>query len=369
MRAEWDARARENAYHYVASGNETWTKEAFLQSGRESVQTFVGDDLERLCGGRDPKQMRALEIGCGAGRMTAALADVFGEVHGLDVSPVMLERAAELTAGRQNVRLHLGDGATLPPMDGAAFDFILSYIVFQHIPEKRIVTSYIRQAAERLRPGGVFKFQAQGAEPEPGEELGTWLGAHLGAADAVRLARETGCEILDFDGLGEQYFWLWFRKPETAPLHDRSGDLLMADLERRGDKTQQLETELRERTAWAQALDRRVADLDSAVPHLQGELEAANAWARSLDAEASELRAAVDERTAWAQERDRHAAELTRELDERTRWAKSLERERDERTAWARSLDAELEQARARLAALDSSWLVRIGRKLGLIKT
>ncbi|MEZ5367331.1 MAG: hypothetical protein R2748_34575, partial [Bryobacterales bacterium] len=278
------------------------------------------------------------------------------------------ERAAELTAGLGNVRLHLGDGATLPPMDGAGFDFILSYIVFQHIPEKQIVASYIRQATERLRSGGVFKFQAQGAEPEPGEALGTWLGAHLGAADAVLLARETGCEVLDFLGLGEQYFWLWFRKPETAPRHDRSSDLLLADLARREDSAQRLQTELRERTAWAQTLDQRVAELDRLVPRLQGELEAANAWARSLDAEANELRTAVDERTAWAQERDRHAAELTRELDERTRWAQSLEQERDERTAWARSLDAELEQARGQLASLHSSWLVRLGRRLGLVK-
>ena len=84
MRTEWDARARENAFHYVASSRETWTAEEFYASGRESVDAHILNDAARLFRRGDPKQLTMLEIGCGAGRMTRALAATFGEVHAVD---------------------------------------------------------------------------------------------------------------------------------------------------------------------------------------------------------------------------------------------------------------------------------------------
>ena len=46
-----------------------------------------------ICQGKDPKQMRVLEIGCGAGRVTRALASVFGEVYAVDISGEMVRQA------------------------------------------------------------------------------------------------------------------------------------------------------------------------------------------------------------------------------------------------------------------------------------
>ena len=86
MKRDWDARARDNAMHYIASGRDDWDVEAFLESGRESVEATVLPDLDLVCRGRDPATMRMLEIGCGIGRMTWHLARVFGEVYAVDVS-------------------------------------------------------------------------------------------------------------------------------------------------------------------------------------------------------------------------------------------------------------------------------------------
>jgi len=55
-----------------------------------NVNDFVVKDLELITDGTDPKKMRILEIGCGAGRMTKYLAELFGEVHGVDVSDEMV---------------------------------------------------------------------------------------------------------------------------------------------------------------------------------------------------------------------------------------------------------------------------------------
>src|SRR5579859_6526241 len=93
MRHDWDERARENARHYVATGQTEWTDEAFFASGEKAIEEQLLNDLGNVCQGKDPKAMRVLEIGCGAGRLTRALANLFGEVHAVDVSGEMIALA------------------------------------------------------------------------------------------------------------------------------------------------------------------------------------------------------------------------------------------------------------------------------------
>ena len=81
MKAEWDERALENARHYIASAREDWDEAEFSESGRTSVQTTVGKDIDRCTGDRDAATLTALEIGCGVGRMTEHLANIFGRNH------------------------------------------------------------------------------------------------------------------------------------------------------------------------------------------------------------------------------------------------------------------------------------------------
>ncbi len=89
MRSEWDARARDDAYYYVHSGKHDQTEADFAASGVDSVAVCVLADLSTLTQDRDPRKLRLLELGCGIGRMTRPLADVFGEVVGVDVSVEM----------------------------------------------------------------------------------------------------------------------------------------------------------------------------------------------------------------------------------------------------------------------------------------
>src|ERR1700680_3533598 len=85
MRADWDERARENARYYVSTGKKDWTDEEFFRSGEQTVSEEILTDMINICQGKDPKQMRVLEIGCGAGRITRALAGLFGEVPDVGV--------------------------------------------------------------------------------------------------------------------------------------------------------------------------------------------------------------------------------------------------------------------------------------------
>jgi cyclopropane fatty-acyl-phospholipid synthase-like methyltransferase len=215
MREDWDARARENARYYVATGQKNWSDEDFFASGRQTLAEDILTDLGNVCQGRDPKSMRVLEIGCGAGRVTRALAGYFGEVHAVDVSGEMVARAREAVKDFPGAHIYQNNGKDLSvvPAD-RPFDFAFSTIVFQHISSREIIENYVREVARLLRPGALFKFQVQGdprVQSQPGE---TWLGVSFTEEQARAMAFRCGFEPRYSHGAGEQYYWLWFfRKP------------------------------------------------------------------------------------------------------------------------------------------------------------
>src|SRR5947199_9760483 len=113
MRRDWDRRARENARHYVVTGQPQWSDEEFFQSGRITLEEEILNDLENVCQGKDPKDMRVLEIGCGAGRVTRAFAGFFGEVYAVDISPEMVRQAREAVAAFPNAHVIRNNGKDL----------------------------------------------------------------------------------------------------------------------------------------------------------------------------------------------------------------------------------------------------------------
>src|SRR5580698_10038703 len=113
MRAEWDDRALENARHFVATGQLDWTDEEYFESGRENVRREILTDMGNICQGKDPKQMTVLEIGCGSGRITRALSEVFGQVYAVDISGEMIRLARESLHDRPNVFVFQNNGIDL----------------------------------------------------------------------------------------------------------------------------------------------------------------------------------------------------------------------------------------------------------------
>ena len=210
MQRDWDERARENARYYVATGRNDWTDDEFFQSGELTVAEEILTDMINICQGKDPKQMKVLEIGCGAGRVTRALAGVFGEVHAVDVSGEMVERAKTALADRPNAFVYRNNGKDLSVIPGEGYDFAFSTIVFQHIPSREVIYSYVREVRRLLRPGALFKFQVQGDSSMKTDPDDTWLGVAFSDQEAVVMAEACGFEPRHRHGAGEQYFWLWF---------------------------------------------------------------------------------------------------------------------------------------------------------------
>jgi cyclopropane fatty-acyl-phospholipid synthase-like methyltransferase len=214
MRAEWDERARENARYYVNTASPDWTDADFFASGERTVAEEILTDMTNICQGLDPKQMKVLEIGCGAGRVTRALAGLFGEVYAVDISGEMVRQARQALADRPNAQVFQNSGSDLRVLGDIQVDFAFSTIVFQHIPSYEIIESYVREVHRLLKPGRLFKFQVQGhqgtlasAEPD------SWLGVPFTDEQAIAMAERCGFEPRYRHGAGEQYFWLWyFRK-------------------------------------------------------------------------------------------------------------------------------------------------------------
>ena len=212
MRQDWDERARENARYYVATGKQDWTDQEFFASGERAVAEQILNDMINICQGKDPKQMKILEIGCGAGRITRALSAVFGEVHGVDVSGEMIARAKQALSDRPNANVYQNNGKDLDVLPPGPYDFAFSTIVFQHIPSREVIYNYVREVHRLLRPGALFKFQVQGDASMETSPEDTWLGVPFSDADAVEMAEKCGFEARHRHGAGDQYFWLWFFK-------------------------------------------------------------------------------------------------------------------------------------------------------------
>jgi cyclopropane fatty-acyl-phospholipid synthase-like methyltransferase len=211
MREDWDQRARENARHFVNTGETDWTDEKFFASGEKTVAEEILTDMGNICQGKAPAEMRVLEIGCGAGRVTRALAGLFGEVHAVDVSGEMVRICREALRDRPNAFVYQNNGQDLSVVPELPFDFAFSSIVFQHIPSREIIENYVREVQRLLRPGALFKFQVQGADLESAPDE-TWLGASFSERQAVEMAMRCGFEPRYRYGAGEQYFWQWFFK-------------------------------------------------------------------------------------------------------------------------------------------------------------
>ena len=213
MREDWDQRARENARHYVNTAQTDWTDDDFFASGERTVAEEILTDMGNICQGKTPEEMRVLEIGCGAGRVTRALARLFGEIHAVDVSGEMIRLASLALREYPKAFAYQNNGRDLSVVPDLQFDFAFSSIVFQHIPSREIIENYVREVSRLLRPGALFKFQVQGDSTLETRADDTWLGAAFSEQQAIEMAHRCGFDPRYRHGAGEQYFWLWFFKP------------------------------------------------------------------------------------------------------------------------------------------------------------
>ncbi len=138
-----------------------------------------GADLEALASlARGQSGARVLDLGCGAGHVSFAVATHVGEVVACDLSAEMLDTVARAAAerGLSNVRTERGVAEELP-FEDASFDLVLSRYSAHHW---RDFDAGLREATRVLKPGGVAGFVDA---VSPGLPL---LDTHLQAIEVLR---------------------------------------------------------------------------------------------------------------------------------------------------------------------------------------
>jgi SAM-dependent methyltransferase len=95
---------------------------------------------------------RVLDVACGGGSTTLALATVTSGAVGIDLTPAMIERARALQAERgvANVEWRVGDVLPLP-FEDASFSLVVSRAAFHHMTDPRAV---LAEMARVCAPGG-----------------------------------------------------------------------------------------------------------------------------------------------------------------------------------------------------------------------
>lgn len=150
----WERFASEDAeyYIYTAPGVDFATADGqalFRQSGRDDVEQIFRE-AQAYLNGFD----RAIEIGCGVGRLAVPMADRFAEVIGVDIAPTMISKLGEFSraAGAPNVRGFLAHEKW---SDQGSADLVYSLIVFQHIESWDVIADYFARIASCIASDGV----------------------------------------------------------------------------------------------------------------------------------------------------------------------------------------------------------------------
>jgi 2-polyprenyl-3-methyl-5-hydroxy-6-metoxy-1,4-benzoquinol methylase len=112
---------------------------------------------------------RALDYGCGFGRLAIPLAERSEYVYGLDILPEVLKKGAELARERGVQNIEWMEAGRLEELAGR-YDLVISHWVFQHIPTRegeRIFAAILRG----LQPGGVGAVHFSTRPEHPVREL------------------------------------------------------------------------------------------------------------------------------------------------------------------------------------------------------
>lgn len=158
LQRNWELFGKTDPLRAILTGPpspEGWNEEEFFHTGRLDIDaTFA--TMERL--GSVPRRGRALDFGCGVGRLTQALCDRFDSVVGIDIAPTMIDLARRYNRFGDRCEYFVNDRDDLSRFPDGSFDFVFSLIVLQHMKprySKRYLKEFLRIAA----PGGIIVFQ------------------------------------------------------------------------------------------------------------------------------------------------------------------------------------------------------------------
>lgn len=159
VRRQWTMLGEQDPFWAIitAAGKENngWDVDEFFSTGVaeiERVMQYVARQHTL------PRRARALDFGCGAGRLSQALASHFDSVCGVDIAPPMIALAEKHNRFPGRVEYRMNNRPDLSLFPSGHFDFIYSNITLQHM-RPRLCRRYLKEMVRLLAPEGALLFQ------------------------------------------------------------------------------------------------------------------------------------------------------------------------------------------------------------------
>ena len=165
----WDEFGKKDALWAVltepSKKDKKWEPEEFFRIGEVEIAATM---LHLASFGLELPHSRALDFGCGVGRLTRALGSRFDRAVGVDIASSMIEQARSLNRDLANCEFVVNERDDLRIFPDRSFDFIYSNITLQHIDPVH-TRKYLDEFFRILAPGGILVFQL------PSRPAGGWL--------------------------------------------------------------------------------------------------------------------------------------------------------------------------------------------------
>ena len=179
VQRNWDAMGRRNPLTAILTTRLNWDVGEFFETGRREVEGLMRDIAELDAG---PDVGRALDFGCGVGRLTQSLADHYDEVYGVDIAPSMIEKAESLNRHGGRCRYVVNGEDNLRMFPDEYFDLIYSNITLQHVKPVHAL-NYVKEFLRILSRRGIMVFHM------PSAKTGRKLMDYLPGGGAVLVQR------------------------------------------------------------------------------------------------------------------------------------------------------------------------------------
>lgn len=162
LKRQWESFGSENPLWAVHTGEGTvvWDERAFFRTGEERIAKAL--QLVESAG-LEVKPDRALDFGCGVGRLSLALASRFDRVDGVDISEPMLDHAEAYVAALDpapsgEIRFHLNTADDLALFPDRTFTYAQTFVTLQHM-NPRYSRRYMAELCRVTATGGILVFQ------------------------------------------------------------------------------------------------------------------------------------------------------------------------------------------------------------------
>ena len=159
LKENWNKLGEHNAIDAILSGFENKHSENviedFFKTGKQEIQNLMVylNDLNI----QFPKR-KALDFGCGIGRLSQSLTDYFDEVYGVDIADSMIKLANKYNNKGNKCKYILNENNDLQIFEDNMFDFIYTNITLQHM-ELKYIKKYLKEFLRIINPEGFIVFQ------------------------------------------------------------------------------------------------------------------------------------------------------------------------------------------------------------------